>query len=56
MSMATITLLDVLMEESLLRVNVHLEEGRQEGAPMFYPDGTLNEVRKAMCHPKVSHN
>jgi hypothetical protein len=49
-----IPLLDVLMEEELYLSNIYPEEGRREGATLFYPNATLSEIEKVMCHPEVS--
>jgi hypothetical protein len=44
------------MEEELYLSNIYPEEGRREGAPLFYPNATLSEIEKVMCHPEVSWN
>lgn len=42
------------MEKRLQLINVNSEEGREEGAPLFDPNGNLDEVRKALCHPEAT--
>lgn len=53
---ATISLLDVLMEKRFQLINVNLEEGQGEGVPLFDPNSTLDEVRKALCHLEATQN
>jgi hypothetical protein len=39
------------MVEGLRLIKIDLEEGRGEGAPLFFLDGTLDEFKKVMCDP-----
>jgi hypothetical protein len=41
-----VTLLDLLVQESLQLIYVDLEKSGQEGVPLFHPDGGVDEVRK----------
>lgn len=44
------------MEERLQLIDVNPKEGQREGASLFYPNGTLDEIRKAMCHPEATQD
>lgn len=56
MSKETISNLDVLVEERFQLVNVDPKEGWREVAPLLYPNGTLDKVKKVMCPPTKAQN